>query len=123
MDACINNRKIVMKIVMCKRFPPKGYSAIMLVWWHLVKEGYQITPRLLIHEETHSRQQKEMLVVFFFLWYGLEFLFRLIQYRNWDKAYRNVSFEREAYANQNNTGYLSERRRFAWIHYLVTNKD
>ena len=107
-----------MKIIMCKRFPPKGYSATMLVWWLLVKEGYQITPRLLIHEEIHSRQQKEMLVVFFFLWYGLEFLFRLIQYRNWDKAYRNISFEREAYANQNNTGYLSERRKFAWFNYL-----
>lgn len=111
-----------MKIIMCKRFPPKGYDAMMLVWWLLVKEGYQITPRLLLHEEIHSRQQKEMLVVFFFLWYGVEFIFRLAQYRNWDKAYRNISFEREAYANQNNAGYLSERKRFAWIHYLVTNK-
>lgn len=110
-----------MKIIMCKSFPPKGYDAMMLVWWLLVKEGYQITPRLLVHEEIHSRQQKEMLVVFFFLWYGLEFLVRLIQYMNWDKAYRNISFEREAYANQDKTGYLSERRRFAWIHYLVTN--
>ena len=118
MDACINNRKIVMKIIKCKMFPPKGYSAMMLVWLLLVKEGYQITPRLLIHEEIHSRQQKEMLLFFFFLWYGFEFFFRLIQYRNWDRAYRNISFEREAYANDHNLNYLNERKHFSWFNYI-----
>ena len=91
---------------------------MMLVWWLLVKEGYQITPRLLIHEEIHSRQQKEMLVVFFFLWYGLEFFVRLIQYRNWDKAYRNISFEREAYAMQEDMNYKYKRKKFASFRFL-----
>lgn len=108
-----------MKIIRCKRFPPSGYSAMALVWWLFVREKYRITPRLLNHEEIHSRQQKEILVVFFLLWYGLEFVFRLVQYRNWDKAYRNLSFEREAYAKQDETDYLASRRRFTWIHYLT----
>lgn len=111
-----------MKIVRCKWFPPKGYSAIMLVWWLIVKEGYQVTDRLICHEGIHSRQQKEMLIVFFFLWYGVEFLIRLIQYRNWDKAYRNISFEREAYSNQDDAGYLKGRKHYAWMRYIVITK-
>lgn len=109
-----------MKIVRCSWFPPKGYNAIMLVWWLIVKTGYAITSRLINHEEIHSVQQKEMLVLFFFIWYGLEFIFRLAQYRNWKKAYMNVSFEREAYANQYDMAYLQNRRMFSWIKYLRT---
>ena len=70
------------------------------------------------HEEIHSEQQKEMLILPFFIWYGLEFLFRLCQYRNWSKAYRNISFEREAYANQDNIAYLGRRKHFAWFNYI-----
>ncbi len=71
------------------------------------------------HEMIHYYQQREILVLPFFLWYGVEFLFRLIQYRNWKKAYRNISFEREAYANEVNYDYLRNVRvRFAWIKYL-----
>ena len=110
-----------MKIVRSSWFPPKGYAAIMLVRWLIVRKGGAITSRLINHEETHQKQQLEMLVVFFFLWYGLEFVFRLFQYWNWSKAYRNVSFEREAYANQDNISYLPSRKRFAWFHYLKVN--
>ena len=107
-----------MKIVRCSWFPPKGYKAIMLVWWLVVKTNAVITAKFINHEEIHGRQQKEMLVLPFFLWYGLEFVLRLLQFRNWHTAYRNISFEREAYANETNLGYLSERKRYAWIHYL-----
>lgn len=109
---------MTMKIIKCKHFPPKGYDAMMVVWWLFVKEGYQITSRLINHEEIHSIQQKEMLVLPFFIWYGIEFLFRLIQYRNWNEAYMNLSFEREAYSNQYDIAYLSKRKHFAWIHFI-----
>ena len=33
-------------------------------------------------------------------------------------AYRNISFEREAYANQRNLNYLKERPLYAWRHYM-----
>jgi len=107
-----------MKIVRSKWFPPKGYAAIMLVWWLIIREGHSVTSRLVNHEDIHSRQQKEMLILPFFVWYGLEFLFRLIQYRNWDKAYRNISFEREAYENEINMAYLQSRRWLGWTKYL-----
>lgn len=112
-------KNMIMKIVRCSWFPPKGYAAITLVFWMIAKPHVVLTSRLLNHEETHSRQQKEMLILPFFVWYALEFTIRLCQYRNWHDAYRNISFEREAYANEYDMGYLSTRKHFAWFNYLI----
>jgi hypothetical protein len=73
---------------------------------------------ILNHERIHFRQQVELLWAPFFVWYLVEFFIRLIQYRNWNKAYRNISFEREAYAMESNTGYLKKRRFWAFVKYL-----
>ncbi len=70
------------------------------------------------HEQIHLRQQAELLIVFFYLWYGLEFLFRLIQYKNRNKAYRNISFEREAYQNETNFNYLKKRKCYGFLNFL-----
>jgi hypothetical protein len=77
---------------------------------------YQAT--LINHEKIHLRQQLELLVIFFYPIYGIEFLFRFFQYRNWQKAYLNISFEREAYAHDQNLNYLSKRPFWAFIKYL-----
>ena len=69
------------------------------------------------HERIHGEQQKELLVLPFLLWYGVEWLVGLIRYRNASKAYRNISFEQEAYINQYDLKYLKGRRRFSWIKY------
>ena len=61
---------------------------------------------------------KELLFIPFYLIYISEWLFRLIQYRNSDKAYRNISFEREAYGNGNDLLYLKRRSPYAWTKYL-----
>lgn len=107
-----------MKVIYCKWFPPNGFVAIMLLRWLIVREGCRISERLIRHETIHMKQQREMLYLPFFLWYGIEFLFRLCQYRNWSNAYRNISFEREAYTNDKDTNYLNLRVKFAWINYL-----
>jgi len=73
---------------------------------------------LLNHEKIHIRQQVELLVLPFFLWYGLEFLFRLLQYKNAKQAYLNISFEREAYQNEKNIHYLKQRSFWSFINYL-----
>lgn len=70
------------------------------------------------HERIHLRQQLEMLWVFFFVWYPIEFLIRWIQYKNPSKAYFNISFEREAYANEWNLDYLKTRKFYAFFQYL-----
>lgn len=51
--------------------------------------------------------------------YVVEWLCRLFQKGN---AYRNISFEREAYDNQYNYNYLSKRKHYSWIKYLRRNR-
>src|SRR5690554_756120 len=70
------------------------------------------------HERIHLRQQIELLVVFFYLWYGLEFLLRWISYGNRNIAYRNISFEREAYACEKNLDFLNKRTFWNFLKYL-----
>lgn len=44
-----------------------------------------------------------MLFIFFFLWYFIEWTVKLFKYGVKDnKAYYNLSFEREAYINEHN---------------------
>ncbi|MDL2243725.1 hypothetical protein LJB84_02660 [Bacteroidales bacterium OttesenSCG-928-J19] len=105
-----------MKVIQNRFLPPAGYSAIMLFGVIFVRRGVTLPQRTIRHEEIHKKQMLEMLVVFFYLWYGIEFLVRLCIYRNQKEAYRNISFEREAYAND--IPRIYRRKRFAWIKYL-----
>lgn len=72
---------------------------------------------LLNHEKIHWRQQVEMLVLPFYVWYLFEFLIRRI-FQSKTLAYRSVSFEREAYAKQHDLMYLKNRRAYLWINYI-----
>jgi hypothetical protein len=47
--------------------------------------------------------------------YFIEWLVRLPMRGN---AYRNISFEREAYANQRDLNYLRNRSLYSWRHYM-----
>lgn len=73
---------------------------------------------VLNHERIHVRQWIETGFVLFAVWYPLEYLIRYIQYRDWYYAYKNISFEREAYANEAEVFYLSERKFWSFIKYL-----
>lgn len=73
---------------------------------------------LMNHERIHLRQQVELLVIPFFLWYGIEFVFRIIQYQNHHLAYRNISFEREAYKNEKDLEYLMKRSFYKFLKYV-----
>ena len=70
------------------------------------------------HETIHFRQQLEMLVIPFYVWYVVEFLVKLIRYGKSNKAYRSISFEREAYDNEDKYGYVAKRKMYNWIKFL-----
>jgi hypothetical protein len=97
---------------------PSGFSAIALFPFILIRKGVKATPRLLNHERIHLRQQIELLVIPFYLLYLLEYIIRFIQYRNPGLAYRNISFEREAYENDADKNYLASRKFWASFRYL-----
>jgi len=74
---------------------------------------------LLNHERIHVLQAIELLILPFYLLYLLEFGIRFIQYRNFTRAYLNISFEREAYANENNLDYLRKRKLYSVLKYVT----
>lgn len=74
--------------------------------------------RTINHEKIHTAQIREMLYIFFYIWYVAEWMVRLIICRSSHEAYRKISFEREAYANESNPAYLSQRRHFASFKYF-----
>jgi hypothetical protein len=75
-------------------------------------------PTLLNHERIHLRQQAELGIVLFYLWYTLEYVIRRLQYHHHYEAYRNISFEREAFANEHNLTYLQSRKWWAFWRYV-----
>ena len=86
----------------------------MTLWPFVVLKNQSLKEDLIFlnHERIHLRQQAELLIVFFYLWYGFEFLIRLIQYQNRHKAYRNIFFEREAYHYELTSNYLKKRKMY-----------
>lgn len=108
-----------MFLIVTKYLIPKGYRGLTVFPFVFLRARTERDFGILVHHERiHIRQQAELLVLPFFIWYFLEYLFRLIQYRNHDKAYRNISFEREAYANEKDLHYLKQRSFWQFLKYL-----
>ena len=61
---------------------------------------------------------KELWYIPFYLWYGLEYLFVRLFHKKQNDAYHDVSFEEEAYNNQNDLNYLQNRKKFAWWKFV-----
>ena len=108
-----------MIVLVLKYLTPKGFRGITLFpFIILVDKKDREDAVMLNHEKIHIRQQLELLVFPFFIWYGAEFLFRWIQYKNKHVAYRNISFEREAYKNEKDLNYLKSRPFWSFVNYL-----
>ncbi len=104
-----------MKVIYNKHFPWGGFFAINicgLVFCRSDKGRMGEVERN--HEYIHTLQQREMLYVGFYVWYVVEFIWRYLACRNWMKAYRNISFEREAYQKQHDLTYRYHRRHYNW---------
>lgn len=112
-----------MKVVNNSIIPFKGFVAINLFGVVFVRKDYEFRSvadyqRMLVHEGIHTKQMQELLYLPFYVLYVLEWLVRIVMYRNVRKAYRNISFEREAYANQDNRYYNKERKRYSFLQYV-----
>lgn len=106
-------------IITAKYLVPKGYAAITLFPFIILNNAAQNQNTTLItHEKIHLRQQAELLIILFYLWYGLEYLYRLAQFGSHGLAYRNISFEREAYYYESHNNYLNNRQLFAFLKFL-----
>lgn len=95
----------------------KGYclNLFSTIW---ARETEWIDKYVINHERIHTEQMKELLFIPFYILYVVEWLIRLVQYRNCDQAYRNISFEREAYYHGHDLCYLNHRRRYTFLRFL-----
>ena len=99
-------------IVRCPLIP-RGYCVnIFGTFW--ARDTSWIDADVVNHERIHTAQQRELLFLPFYVIYLLEWLLRLFQNRfDSFRAYRSISFEREAYAHGHDPGYLQRRRPYA----------
>lgn len=112
-----------MILVVNKYLVPKGFTGLTAYPFVFIKnQSDKANAVFLNHERIHLRQQLELLILPFFICYTVEYLIRLIQYRNKKKAYRNISFEREAYVHETDLDYLKNRTHYGFFKYLFLNK-
>ncbi len=73
---------------------------------------------LINHERIHFRQQIELLILPFYVWYVIEYLFNRVKGQTANQAYRNISFEKEAYQHDDDLEYLKKRKIWAFLKYV-----
>jgi len=112
-----------MIIVVNKYLLVKGFKGVSL-WPFVILKHKELAkePVFMNHERIHLSQQIEMLILPFYLWYSLEFMLRWYQFKNPYLAYKNISFEREAYTNESDLNYFRKRHLWNFTVYLVRNK-
>jgi len=96
---------------------PKWVAGICLAPFGIYFDNLEhVSDQTKRHEEIHWKQQVEMLIIFFYLWYVIEWFVKLFKYGK--QSYVNISFEREAYDNENRNNHMIIRKPYAWIRYL-----
>ena len=138
MQLCLHLEKEMrdLKIICNKWIPVKGFSAMTVFGTIFRREKYcgrPISQRTMNHEGIHVCQSEDFISnkkdnkfiwfinwIIFYLLYFVEWLIKLIcNIFYWKiRSYRSISFEQEAYNNQNNLGYQEVRDRFAWAKYI-----
>ena len=88
--------------------------------WPFVIYRYKkedVDEKLLNHEAIHIRQQEELWVIGFYILYVYYWLKNFLYYQHSGIAYYNIPFEIEAYKNQSDLNYLSNRKSHSWVLY------
>lgn len=102
---------------------PKGFIGITL--WpfgiYVSEKKYLTRKKTIRHESIHWEQQKELLGIFFYLLYFLEWIVKIFVYGK--KAYVNLAAEREAYGHDMDNSYLNRRKRYRWLKYIFIKHE
>lgn len=78
----------------------------------------RLSKRIIRHESIHTKQQEEMLVLPFYVWYVIEWFIKIFIYGSLNKAYLKISFEQEAKKNERKPTYLKKRKHFSWLKFI-----
>lgn len=110
-----------MKIIRTKHFPFGSYKAINI--FGIVFTKGELSKKEINHERIHTKQMVETLYIFFYLWYGIEYLIIRIFHDTQHSAYRDVSFEEEACVNESTFDYIDNRKHYAWYKYTKVDSN
>ena len=135
-----------MRIIYNKFLPAKGFGLMNILGlvFSRIQKG-AVSNSSIRHEAIHTAQQYEILAlsalialvlsnVYSSWWYllivvampiAIYILAWLIELAlpPYNSAYKDSPFEREAYANQYNEEYLATRKLFAWVKYILWNRN
>lgn len=107
-------------VLISKYLLPKEFIGLTL--WPIIilkNEDLKENEVLLNHERIHLKQQLELGIIPFYIWYLIEWIIGLLVYRgNTYKAYRNISFEQEAYDREADFDFMQNRKPFNFLKYL-----
>ena len=101
---------------------PKALSWIIDIWAitlypFIICKG-KLDQQTRTHEVIHLKQQRELLLIGFYLLYVGFWLRYLWAHRSFQMAYACIPFEREAYDNDADPTYPLTRKPYAWRLYL-----
>ena len=102
-------------------FPAKGFHAITLFPVVFYRDG-RLTPREVRHETVHLWQQALLLVVPFYVLYLLFWVVGLLRYRDANRAYREIPFERSAYMLEQREDLTWKAMAFGWVRCLAGDR-
>src|SRR4030042_4071665 len=97
-----------------------GISGITLFPFIILRKEIRGTAEAHItinHERIHLRQQVELLLVIFAVWYVISFITGRARGLTWYESYRSIIFEREAFDRMHDLDYLKQRRIFSFMNY------
>ena len=94
----------------------------------------EMMQKVINHESIHAEQMKDWFGwigkkwrnsivntilggIIYYIWYLIEWIIRLIT-PPMKTAYKDISFEQEAYLNQEDPNYMNNRKPFAWTKRL-----
>lgn len=107
-------------LVNTRRFPPRRFHAITLFSF-VFYNGQPLNGREVRHETVHLWQQAALLLVGFYVLYFVFWLIGLLRYRNSDRAYREIPFERSAYILESKSDVNPIRQSYHWITCIIRN--
>lgn len=96
--------------------PFGSYKAINICGIVFTKS--ELNDRTRNHEAIHTKQMLEMLIIGFYIWYIIEYIIVRFFHKKQSDAYKDISLEEEARANQYNYNYLKERKHYSWWKYI-----
>ena len=105
-------------LVNTRRFPPRRFHAITLFPF-VFYNGQPLNGREVRHETVHLWQQAALLLVGFYVLYFVFWLIGLLRYRNSDRAYREIPFERSAYILESESDVNPIRQSYHWITCII----